>query len=96
VTAEEFAGWLNSLVEQRRLERGAANELVEARRVFDQQREQLFVTSPSRVIGVAAGEVLHADSVPELLATTREMGSLVYFERADEELISFDDLERLR
>ena len=48
----------------------------------------------ARVVGIAGGEVLYADSVPELLASAQETGSLAYFERADEELGVFDDLER--
>lgn len=94
MNSDEFAVWLSDLVDGGDLEPSAADELVEARLVFDRRRSELLTNTPSRVVGIARGEVLGAESVPELLAMARSMEALVYFERTDEELPSFDDLER--
>lgn len=94
MNADEYAAWLIGLVDAGQLERSAADELIQARSAFDRQRAELLASVDSRVVGVARGEVLRADSVPELLATARRMHALVYFERTDEERLSFDDLDR--
>lgn len=83
MTGDEFAKWMSALVEERRLAREAANELIDARRGFDQQRERLLNEYQGRVVGVAGSEVLHAGSVTEILAMAQAMDRLVYFERAD-------------
>jgi hypothetical protein len=82
VTYEEFAAWIQSLVQQGRLTGSGANDVLEQRRLFDQQRSNIETEFDGSVVGVVAGERITRRTTAELLdaASADFSGRLVYFE----------------
>jgi hypothetical protein len=82
VDNEEFAAWVQSLVQQRRLATEEANDVLEQRRLFDEQRSIIEAEYDGSVVGLVAGERIACRTTAELLdsAAANFGARLVYFE----------------
>jgi hypothetical protein len=82
VTYEEFAAWIRSLVQQGRLAESDASDILEQRRLFDEQRSIIEAEFDGAVVGIVAGERITRHTTAELLDAARAgfSGRLVYFE----------------
>lgn len=80
--SEEFVAWVQSLVQQGRLNPEGANDVLEQRRLFDQQRSIIETEFNGSVVGIVAGEQIVRQTTTELLdfAAASFEGRLVYFE----------------
>lgn len=68
MTAGEFAYWLGTLVERRRLTSEQADDLRQQRELFDADRERIEQEFAGRVVGFVNEELLVRDGVTEMLS----------------------------
>jgi hypothetical protein len=82
VDSEAFALWVRSLVQERRLTNDEADDILEQRRLFDEQRSIIEAEFDGSVIGLVSGQRIARRTMTELLdlAAVDFRGRQVYFE----------------
>ncbi len=80
--SEVFAAWIRSLVQLRRLANEEANDILEQRRLFDEQRSIIEAEFDGSVVGLVAGQRIARQTTTELLdSAAADFGRRqVYFE----------------
>ncbi|WP_139329439.1 hypothetical protein [Mycobacterium sp. IS-2888] len=77
---EEFRAWMDSLVQQGRLQEDERDSLVRQRNLFDQIRRTIEFDFAGRVAGFVDDQLHATESVEEILDRATTIGSPVYFE----------------
>lgn len=81
MTYEEFSTWLTELVEEGGLQPDEREDLLEQRRLFDQERSLIQREFPGLVVGFVEGNRVYSSSVTELLDTAEHFfHGQIYFE----------------
>jgi len=77
---EDFRQWLWRLVGEGRLGSAEYDDLLEQRRLFDKERDDIQNKYRGHFVGFIAGDLFVAKSVQEMLGNARNTGRQVYYE----------------
>ena len=88
---DEFTQWTRALTVEGRLSPEQADDVLQQRRRFDNQRQMIENEFPGRVVGFVADELVADDEAPAMLDRVMERFGLerqLYFEWIGERILS--------